>query len=246
MDAKLEIIIPVFNEEDCIEQVIRDVHSSVLARIAGARLLVVNDGSNDATPEILDRLAAEFPSLFVMHKKNGGHGDALLYGLARARGEYLFIMDSDGQVDPDDFWLLWEKRREAKLVCGYRSKRNDPLHRLFLSRLLRHGNRLLFGKSCSDANVPFKLMTRGFWEGARRHIPNKSLTPSLLLPLYACRAGAAVAEIEIRHLPRKTGTCHIRYFRLLVFCLHAFVQLLAFRWRLVGVGRYSRKDLEDA
>ncbi len=225
----LSIIMPVHNEEACIESVLMDIHSNILAKLPGSEILAVDDGSRDSTSKILDSLADQVPQIIPFHKENGGHGDAVLYGLEQASGEYIFLMDSDGQTDPKDFWLLWNKRNEAEFVCGVRAKRFDPLHRLIITRLLRFDIWLLFGVKCLDANVPFKLMTKEFWQKASPFIPRTTLIPSLFLCIAAKKLLNRTAEIEIRHLPRTTGTSTIRYFKLLRFCLRSLAQLLRFR-----------------
>ncbi|MFP4081631.1 MAG: glycosyltransferase family 2 protein [Candidatus Aminicenantes bacterium] len=230
----LTVVMPVYNEEEVIEQVIRDIYSSVLSKIPDSELLAVDDGSSDSTPLLLDNLAQEYSQVIPLHKPNGGHGDAVLYGLERARGEYIFLTDSDGQTDPRDFWALWPKRHGAELVCGVRAKRYDPLHRLVIARLLRFGIRMIFGVHCQDANVPFKLMTRDLWQKAQKMIPRDTLTPSLFLSILAASSKQSFEEVDIRHLPRATGTSTIRYLKLLRFCIRAFSQLMGFRRSLAA------------
>ena len=225
----LSIVMPIYNEEGIIKHVIEDIYSEILSKLPDSELLAINDGSTDSTPVILDNIANRFPQVMPLHKENGGHGDALLYGLMRAKGQYIFLIDSDRQVDPKDFWLLWNKRNEADFLCGVRTKRHDPLHRLVLTRLLRFGIWILFGERCRDANVPFKLFKRDFWQKARAFIPEDTLTPSLFLCLIAKRTLHHVKEKDIHHLPRKTGTCTIRYFKLLRFCMRALFQIFNFR-----------------
>jgi glycosyltransferase involved in cell wall biosynthesis len=229
IDPELSIVMPVYNEEECIGEVIEQVQSAILAKLPGSELLAVDDGSTDATPEIIDRLAEASPQLVSLHKENGGHGDALLFGLRHARGKYLFLMDSDGQTVPEDFWHLWDKRSGSQFVVGVRQDRNDPAHRLVIARLLRYGIRLLFGVKCRDANVPFKLMSAGFWRRVNGLIPRDTLAPSIFLSVAAAGCLDDVVEVNIRHLPRTTGTCTIRYFKLFRFCVHALGQFLKFR-----------------
>ena len=224
----LSIIMPVHNEEACLERVILEIQESVLSRFPGSDLLAVDDGSRDSTPAILDSLSARFPRVVAYHKENGGHGDALLYGLRRARGRYLFLMDSDGQTCPDDFWNLWKSNAESEFICGVRSPRHDPIHRLAIARVLRAIIRIYFGVRCRDANVPFKLMSRDFWRQAEPFIPNDTLTPSLFLSIFAGRTLARFGEVEIRHRARETGSSTIRTVRLLRFCLKAFCQMVKF------------------
>jgi len=234
MEAKirpvLSIVMPVYNEEEVVETVIRDIHAAILSKLPGSELLAIDDGSKDRTPFILDDLADRYPQLIPFHKENGGHGSALLFGLERARGEHIFLMDSDGQTDPFDFWTLWEKRHESDFVTGVRAERHDPRHRLLIARFLRSFIPMLFGVRCRDANIPFKLMTRDFWEKIKPRIPEGTLTPSLFLSLAAKKVAIGVIETDVRHLPRETGECTIRYGRLVRFCGRAFWQFLKFRF----------------
>ena len=226
----LSIVMPIYNEQECIESVIVDIHSAILSKLPGSELLAINDGSTDSTPAILDNLAKRLSQVIPLHKENGGHGDALLYGLERATGKYIFLTDSDGQTDPRDFWSLWNRRDGADFITGVRFKRYDPLHRLLIARLLRYTIVMFFGARCSDANVPFKLFTNDFWQTVNAFIPPDTLTPSLFLSIAAKSCLNGVEEVHIRHLPRATGTCTIRYFRLLRFCLRSFYQFLKFRY----------------
>ncbi len=94
---------------------------------------VIDDGSRDQTPSILDRLSSELKGAKVFHKENGGHGSAILFGLEKAKAANLFLMDSDGQFGPMDFWKLWDCRNGADLIIGVRASRHDPKHRLILN-----------------------------------------------------------------------------------------------------------------
>ena len=104
------VVMPTYNEAECIKTVILS-WTLKLKSLFGAsfRLLVVNDGSKDATPQYLDQLTKEIPELIVIHQKNGGHGNALLAGYRRAlelKPEFVFHVDSDNQFIPDDFDTL--------------------------------------------------------------------------------------------------------------------------------------------
>jgi glycosyltransferase involved in cell wall biosynthesis len=229
MSTVLSIVMPIHNEEACIESVLSEIQTHILSKLPDSVLVAVDDGSNDSTPEILDKMAARFPQIIPFHKENGGHGDAVLFGLEKATGRYIFLMDSDGQTEPKDFWLLWDRRNEADFISGIRAKRYDPLHRLIIARFLRYGITLLFGVRCRDANVPFKLLTKEFWGKARPFIPRTTLIPSLFLCIAAKKLLGRTLELNINHLPRETGTSTIRYLKLLRFCLLSFAQLIKFR-----------------
>ena len=229
IDPSLSIVMPIYNEEECIVEVIQTIYSEILSKLPGSELLAIDDGSTDSTAEILRNLAKQFPQVIPFHKENGGHGDALLYGMDKAKGKYIFLTDSDGQTDPKDFWALWSERNGNAFVSGVRDKRNDPFHRLMIARFLRYAIQMFFGIQCRDVNAPFKLMARDFWHKISTFIPRDALTPSLLICIAAKKHHEYIKEINITHLPRQTGECTIRYFKLFRFCTKAFFQLLKFR-----------------
>ena len=110
----------------------------------GARLtadfevIVVNDGSADATAEILDELARKYPAR-RHHETNRGYGGALRSGFATATKELIFYTDGDAQMRRRrDGGLLWAADRRPRLVNGYKISRSDPLHRIFIGHLHRY------------------------------------------------------------------------------------------------------------
>lgn len=236
---RLSVVMPAYNEADGIEVAIDAVVVHVLDRVPGSELVIVNDGSRDRTGAILDARAAADPRLRVVHKANGGHGPAILTGLGHARGEFLFLIDSDNQIPLEDFAPLWASvEAGAQGAFGVRRVRNDARIRRALTVVIRASLRVLFRARLHDANVPFKLLHRDLWHSARRFIPDGTLAPSLFLAVYAVRTGADVRFHPVGHRDRETGTVSIRRWKLLKFCATAFRQMLAFRGALArGVAR---------
>ncbi len=227
---QLSVVMPVYNEEACVEVVVGEIRRWILDPIPASELIVVDDGSTDASPGILDALAAHHPAIHVLHKSNGGHGDALLHGLRYASGEYLFLLDSDGQIPLEDFYALWERHAPNVFVCGVRKQRRDPLHRRILTRMVVGAILFLFGRRVRDSNTPFKVVPRDFWLRVQRHVPPGTLAPSLFLSVLAARDPAmAFIEVPVTHHPRQSGKTVLRPWRLLAFCARAFRQLLALR-----------------
>lgn len=242
--TKLTVVMPAYNEEAAIEEAVADVRRNVLDAIPGSELVVVNDGSRDRTGEILDRLAAEDGRVRVVHKPNGGHGPAIITGLGQARGEYVFLVDSDLQIPLEAFGPLWEATQQGgRYDCafGVRRKRHDPTLRLYLTRLIRATIPMFFGVKLYDANVPYKLLRRSIWEEARQHIPDDTLAPSLFLAVYCKRRGYRVAEIDVPHKERETGVVSIRRWKLFKFCARAFRQMLDFRRSLTQAPAAARR-----
>lgn len=233
MTPSLTIIMPVYNEEGSIAAAVGEIYELILDRIPGSELLAIDDGSRDSSPALLDQMSAGTPSVRVLHKPNGGHGDAVRYGLDRAEGEYLLLIDSDRQIAVEDFDLLWNRRGANRLLIGVRATRHDPLHRLVLTRFVRAGIFMLFGKWIRDANVPFKLLHRSVWEKAAPLIPRDALTPSLFLSVAAAAIPSTeLTEVVVRHKPRTSGETVLRPMKLARFCAKALGQMLTFRTNL--------------
>ena len=231
MDS-LTVIMPAYNEEGVIEKVVRETYEHIVEPIKGARLVVVNDGSKDNTGEILDGLSEELERFEVHHKANSGHGPSVLYALSRANSDYIFLMDSDGQYYEEDFTKLWDRRKDADLIVGFRGKRYDPMHRLILTKIVRSALYLLLKINVRDSNSPFKLISRKVWDEVGPLIPADTLAPSIFIVVGAVRKGFRVMELPVRHKARETGVCSIRYFKLIRFSLKAFMELMAFSGKL--------------
>ncbi len=224
---RLSVIMPVYNEEGAIVAAVDEVREHVLALIPESELVVVDDGSRDATGRLLDEAAASDPRITVIHQANGGHGAALLTGLKSSRGEYVFMIDSDRQIPLDNFKSAWAEivaGRDA--VFGVRRRRYDPALRLYLSRIIRHSVNVLFRVRLSDPNAPYKLFRRGIWNETRDCLPDGTLAPSLFLAIAAKRRGYNIIEVDVTHKERDTGEVTLRHFRLFKFCARGLSQML--------------------
>lgn len=226
--TRLSVIMPVYNEEGAIVAAVDEVKQCVLARVPEAELVVVDDGSRDATGRLLDDAAASDPRIRVIHQPNGGHGAALLSGLNAARGEYLFLIDSDRQIPLDDFAKAWAEVTAGRdAVFGVRRRRYDPVLRLYLSSLIRHSVNVLLRVQLSDANAPYKLFRRAVWQDARDCVPDGTLAPSMFLAIVAKARGYNILEIDVTHKERDTGEVSLRKFKLLKFCARGLSQMLS-------------------
>ena len=224
------IVIPVYNESACIEQVTLD-WVRVFDKLDG-RLIAVDDGSKDGTGAILDRLAEKDPRLLVHHQQNAGHGAAILAGYRLAitmSPDYIFQTDSDDQIKPSEFWHLWERREQSPLVLGVREDRNDAAHRLVLARILKDLNLLIFGTHIRDANSPFRLMRMTFLKTRCGKFRAMSLLPTSSCSLVAARLPGAILEVPVQHFRRSTGTESLKLRKLVRICLRCMKELLQFR-----------------
>ncbi len=226
---------PAYNEAASIEAAIADVAEHVLSAVEESELIVIDDGSTDATRDILEPLREKHPRLRVVTQANAGHGPALLRGFAEAKGATLLLLDSDRQILLDGFGDHWRRMSEDGLVAllGVRRPRRDALHRLVISALMRCLILICFGRAPRDAGAPYKIVRRSEVEEARRLIADKSWIPSVLLAIYLLeRRRDGIAEIEITHLARETGASSLNLRRLVLFCRNATVEIFRFRSKL--------------
>src|SRR5262245_2948302 len=227
---------PVYNERAAVHLSAADVQRHVLDLVAAAELVAVDDGSTDGSGRVLDDIAAADPRVRVIHQVNSGHGGALMAGLSSAQGDWVLLIDSDRQIALDAFAAAWaHAQRGCDAVFGVRRRRHDPQLRLYVMRLVRFANRLLFGVRIFDANVPYKLLRRSIWTEASACIPPGTLAPSLFLALFVKLKRYDLVEIDVEHRPRAGGVASIRRLKLLKFLARAFVQLVAFRRCMVHV-----------
>ncbi len=228
---RLSVIMPSFNEEGSIEEAVREVQQAVFATVPDAELIVI-DSSKDRTPEILKTLAAADPRIRVILQPPIGHGPALRTGLDSARGEFVFLIDSDRQIPLEAFPPLWERVQTLDAAMGMRVRRHDPWLRLRLTWLVRRCIGLLFQVPIYDANVPFKIVRKSVWQEAAPLIPPDVLAPSLFLSIFLQAGGFKVYRTETPHAERQTGVVSIRRWKLFKVCVRGFREMLTFRSRL--------------
>lgn len=229
----LAIVIPVYNESGCIEEVIRSWGNFIINYLNNPafKIIVVNDGSKDQTPQILDALAKELPYLQVVHQVNGGHGNAVLNAYkiaAQLAPEWVFQVDSDNQFLPEDFPKLWEQKEHSKFILGYREKRYDDANRLVITRIVRMINLSLFGVYIVDSNIPYRLIKGDYLPKLLAALPSDPFAPNIFLSVLAKRDGNDLMSIPVTHKERVTGQVSIIKWKLLKVCMRTAKELSLF------------------
>ena len=175
LDAPLVVVMPVYNEEVSIAQVIREWLELLQTVGAHFHILALDDGSCDQTRDILLRLQAEEPDVVrVVSKPNSGHGMTCRAGYEIAvcsQADWVLQIDSDGQCDPRHFAEFWKTREEYDCIFGVRASRDDGVLRIIISRLCTWISSLVCGRELKDANVPYRLMRREVLQQALPNIP---------------------------------------------------------------------------
>lgn len=207
MDS-LYIVIPAYNEQDTIRDVIEQWYTVVEKIGNNSRLVIVNDGSKDDTYRIMQECAKEKPQLIPLTKSNGGHGAAVLYGYHYAlekNADYIFQTDSDGQTVSEEFWPFWEQRHDYDLIIGHRRSRQDGFSRIVVTKVLKLVIWICFGVNVTDANTPFRLMEA---KGLRDNIgliPEDFNLSNVILSIIYERKKLRVKYIPITFKPRQGG-----------------------------------------
>ena len=201
--SSLSIIIPAFNEEESLEDVVLD--SLKIAKDISEKfeIIVINDGSEDRTGKIADRLAEEHSNVRVIHHPhNRGFGSTQQTGFANARYEYLTLVPADKQFDVRCLRKFTYLIPECDVVAGYRVKRKDPAHRRLNTKVFRMVMRLLFGVNLRDINW-VKLFRREVFRSMNITFDGIGVDAEVMVK--AQRRGFRFREVWVSYLPRTTG-----------------------------------------
>jgi glycosyltransferase involved in cell wall biosynthesis len=211
--AGLSVFFPAYNDSGTIASMVIRAVQAASDLTSDYEIIVVNDGSIDATPEILDELARTYPHVRVVHHpKNRGYGGALQSGFRSATKEFIFYTDGDAQYDPAELADLWAKMTpDADLVNGYKISRSDPVHRIVIGRVYHHVVSLLFGLSVRDVDCDFRLMRRSIFE--KIDLEKSSGVICLEMMKKIEDAGFRIVEVPVHHYHRAYGKSQFFNFR---------------------------------
>lgn len=229
---RLTFFFPAYNEEENLEETVRRALEQIAPLVDGSlEVLVVDDGSTDRTPQLADALAAADSRVVVHHQPNRGYGGALKAGFANARGALICFSDGDLQFDLSEMRLLLDRlddpRRPVDAVIGYRIKRRDPPHRIFIAKTYNAVVSAAFRLRVRDIDCAMKLFRRQVFDGLRLDSEGPFLSAELLIKLRA--RGGRMAQVGVNHYPRVAGTNTGASFRKILRTLRDLAKL---RWAL--------------
>lgn len=221
---KIYFVMPAYNEAENIEETVKAWYP-VVARInrdanAEARLVIADDGSKDETFQKMQAIASsgEFPFFEPLTKQNGGHGQTVLFLYRYALNcgaDYIFQTDSDGQTDPEEFWKMYENRHQYDFQIGYRKGRQDGFSRVFVTKTLRFVVWMMFGEWVTDANTPFRLMSREKLQAIMNVIPEDYFLCNVLIATIAKKWKYRMQFYPITFKPRQGGVNSINLNRII-------------------------------
>ncbi len=208
----LSIVIPVFNEQDVLEEMLTRTLAVADALPEKVEIILVDDGSVDRSMGIISEAAEQHPDrvVGVILNRNYGQHAAVMAGFARSRGEWVVTLDADLQNPPEEIPKIVEKLREGFDVVGsIRVPREDSFFRRMASQIVNKTVRKSTGVGMRD----YGCMLRGY----RRRIITAMLAcqeRSTFIPVLANSFARKVTEVEVRHEARPTGKSRYGFLKL--------------------------------
>ncbi len=206
---KLSVVIPAHNEAENVGPLLGEIRAA-LDRAADYEVVVVDDGSSDATPARLASLAEGWPRLKVVrHTSSRGQSFAMATGVRAASAPWIATLDGDGQNDPADIPKLLAARDAVGsgtgplLIAGYRKLRRDTWLKRISSRVANAVRGRLLGDRTPDTGCGLKLFEREAFLALPQFDHMHRFLPALFL-----RAGGRVISVEVGHRSRERGRSH--------------------------------------
>ncbi len=235
----LSLVAPAFNEDETIEQVIRDWAENLEQHKFQYEIIIVNDGSTDRTHSILQDLKEEIVNLKVIsYHPNKGYGYAISRAIPQVRGEWVLTIDSDGQFDIRDLAKLLECQRNGDydLVTGFRVKKHDTVSKVFADRCLNLIIRILFQLQFKDTNCALKLYRGDIFRELRIESRGYPTPTELMIRIH--QLGYKAGQVGVRHRKRTAGISRIKTFQtswhMLLFFIYFRVKLWLFKAKILN------------
>lgn len=198
----LSVIIPVYNEEKNVQEIIKRVQATKLAK----EIIVVDDGSQDGTRDILKKLDGKKKVRVILHEKNRGKGAAVVTGMNSATGDIILIQDADLEYDPRDYPVLLQPIDEDLADVVYGSRFLGAAHRVTMfwhqvaNKMLTFMTNILYDSILTDMETGYKVFRREVIEGltirSRRFNFEPEFTAKILKRKYR------IFEVPITFNPR--------------------------------------------
>lgn len=209
----LSIFFPAYNDGGTVASLVIRAVQVARTLTPDYEVIVVDDGSTDATAIIADELVHLYPAVRVIHHPaNRGYGGALRTGVASATKEVIFYTDGDAQYDPAEMALFWRRMEPSiDLINGYKISRSDPLHRIIIGRIYHYMVKLLFGLRVRDVDCDFRMMRRSIFDKIRLEKNSGVICLEMMKKIQD--AGFTIAEVPVHHYHRAYGKSQFFNFR---------------------------------
>ena len=202
---KLSVIVPVFNERNTLVEILRRMRAVELPDGIEREIIVVDDGSDDGTRDVLKQLSDSTVRV-VMHDINQGKGAAVRTGLQIATGDYILIQDADLEYDPEDWPRLMHPvlRGRARVVYGSRftgERRNMLFLHWIGNRFLSLTTNVLYNTTLSDMETCYKLVDKRLLKDIRLRADSFDIEPEITAKIL--KQGVRIYEVPISYAGRE-------------------------------------------
>lgn len=197
---------PAYNDAGTIASVVIATARTLEQITPEYEIIVVDDGSLDATPEMLEELRRFYPDRLrvVRHPANRGYGGAVRTGIASARCEWIFYTDGDAQYDVRELALLAARvRPDVDVVNGYKIARADPLYRKIIGALYNQFVKVAFRVRIRDVDCDFRLMRRALFDRFELKSTSGTICVEMIKKLQD--AGCRFVQVPVHHFHRSVG-----------------------------------------
>ena len=208
MDDSLEILMPAHNEAKCLSKLIPEIHNNINNKI-NYSIIICEDGSTDNTLEVIRNFQKIYPIKLITSKNKKGYSVAMLDGISMATANYLLIMDSDGQSNPDEIINFWKNRKEADIISGHRTNRKDYMYRRLYSKIAFLIYKMLFNVPLKDPSYAYILINKKVFQNLNNFVPQM---PDGFFWEFNARASKndfSFFNLEIVHKKRSYGETRI-------------------------------------
>lgn len=237
MKESLTIVVPIYNEEENIERLCKELSDFIKKSKVETQILFINDGSIDNSEKLINNQCNtndKFRSLSF--KKNSGLSAAIKAGFDYTNTSLVGYIDADLQTNPEDFNLLLNKISDYDLVTGVRTKRKDSLIKNISSFIANSIRRLFTNDNMDDTGCPLKVIKTSFakkipmFRGIHRFLPAMILLQ-----------GGRIHQVPVRHYPRMAGKAKFGFFNRLFGPL---MDCFAYLWMKNKYINYQIKENE--
>jgi dolichol-phosphate mannosyltransferase len=200
-DIYLSLVVPAYNEQEVLPALLEKVESSLSVIGKPFEVIIIDDGSTDSMPKMLQEAMVTRPWLRVLRMaRNCGQSSAFDAGFKIARGQFIATIDADLQNDPSEIVRLLPMLEGYDMITGWRQKRQDNVLRLIQTKIANRVRNWISQETIQDSASSLKVYKRHCLEGIQLYTGMHRFMPTLVK-----MRGFTVLETPVKHSPRAAG-----------------------------------------